>query len=208
MKLKLFTSILLLFFALHIGHAQFGYGLTFQNDLYQRFTNPESDEDVYRSAGSAILNFAIGPKIWVGGKKASLSVEGLAGIGVLGLAVKDYKGLGTSYFPIMAKLNFNGLSGFDKEGKMGFFIGGGVQYSRTELYGLTSKYEALGVDRSLFMTYVAQAGYGFGISGFGVSGTLKYGWNPDTKANLLAVGVQWDFNAPKLKKIQDSSSSL
>lgn len=189
-------------------HAQFGIGLTFQNDIYQRFTNPEEEADAYRSAGSAILNFAIGPKIWVGGKKVSLSVEGLAGIGVLGLAVKDYKGMGTAYFPLMAKLNFNGLSGLDKEGKMGFFIGGGLQYSRTELYGVSSDYKEDGVTRSLFPTYVAQAGYGFGVSGFGVSGTLKYGWNPDTRANLMAVGIQWDFNGPQLKKIKDKASSL
>lgn len=205
-KINLITAIF--FLCLVQSRAQFGYGLSFQNDLYQRLANPESENDIYRAAGSTILNFAVGPKIWVGGRKVSLSVEGLAGVGLLGLAIKDYKGLGTAYFPFTAKLNFNGLSALDREGKMGLFVGGGIQYSRTELYGLNSKYEDLGVERSLFPTYVATAGYGFGISGFAVSGVLKYGWNPDNKANIMSVGIQWDFNAPMLKKIKDKASSL
>ena len=209
MHLKLYITIFFVgILSVTYLSAQFGIGLTFNNDIYQRFTNPKDEGDAYRSAGSAILNLAIGPKIWVGGNNVSLSVEGLAGIGLLGLAVKDYKGMGTAYFPIMAKLNFNGLSALDKEGRVGFFIGGGIQYSRTELYGLREKYALQGVSRSLFPTYVAQAGVGFGISGFALAGTLKYGWNQETKANIMAIGLQWDFNIPKLKKIANPSSAL
>ena len=210
MSLRQYTfALIFLFFGAQTVSAQFGIGLTFNNDIYHRFTNPKiTEDDAYRSAGSAILNFAIGPKIWVGGNNVSLSVEGLAGIGVLGFAVKDYKGMGTSYFPIMAKLNFNGLSALDKEGRVGFFVGGGIQYSRTELYGLRDSYAIEGTTRSLFPTYVAQVGCGFGISGFALAGTLKYGWNKETKANVMALGMQWDFNAPMLKKIANPASAL
>lgn len=202
-------AIFLVFIGFISAKAQFGIGLTFNNDIYHRFTNPKvSGDDAYRSAGSAILNFAIGPKIWVGGSNVSLSVEGLAGIGVLGFGVKDFKGMGTSYFPMMAKLNFNGLTALDKEGRIGFFVGGGIQYSRTELYGLKDSYALEGTTRSLFPTYVAQVGVGFGISGFALAGTLKYGWNQETKANIMALGMQWDFNVPMLKKIANPASSL
>lgn len=70
----------------------------------------------------------------------SVSVEAQACVGFLGLALDDYKGMGTLSYPIMAKLNFNGLSALDKEGRMGLSIGGGLQYNRTEWYGLDEEF--------------------------------------------------------------------
>ena len=110
--LALFTNTL---------RAQVGYGFTLTNDLYHRYANP-ADGIASRSAGSAILNLGAGPKIWLGGQNMSLSLEAQACIGFLGLAVKDYKGLGTVSYPIMAKLNFNGLSGLYREGRLGFSV--------------------------------------------------------------------------------------
>ena len=205
MQKLLFFSCL--FFIVNTATAQFGYGLTFTNDIYQRYTNAQDVED-YNSAGSAILNLGLGPKIWVGGQDFSVSLETQANLGVLGLAVKDYKGLGMVGFPILAKLNFKGISGLDKEGRLGFSIGGGVQYSRTELYGLSGDSSRAGITRALDLTYIGQFGYGFGLSGFGVQGILKYGYNPNTNAKVMAIGLQWDFNIPMLKKITNSSSSL
>jgi hypothetical protein len=187
-------------------NAQFGYGLTATNDLYHRYSNPK-DGIASPSAGSAILNLGVGPKIWIGSRKVTFSAEALANIGFLGLASKDYKGLGTVSYPIMGKLNFNGLSGLDKEGQLGFSIGGGIQYAKTELFGLSDEYKAKGVKRSLFKTYIAQAGYGFGLSGFAVQGFLRYGWNKE-KANTYSVGIQWDFNYKQLQKISNPESSL
>ena len=198
----------LFFLFLQQVQAQFGYGLTINNDLYHRYTNPADSTGTGRSAGSAILNLSIGPKIWVGGPKFSVSAEIQAGIGFLGLGVKDFKGLGTTSFPMMIKFNFGGLSGLEKEGMTGFSIGGGLQYSKTELYGVSNKYKALGVKRPLFKTYVVQASYGFGLSGFGIAGLLKYGWNPDTKANIMALGIQWDFNLPMVSKISNPGNEL
>lgn len=197
--------LLLLSFAIN-AKAQFGYGVTVISDIYHRYSNP-SDGIAGRSAGSAILNIGAGPKIWIGGRKMSFSAEAAANIGFLGLALKDYKGLGTVSYPIMGKLNFNGLSGLDKEGQLGLSIGGGIQYSKTELYGLSDEYTALGVKRPLFKTYIAQVGYGFGLSGFGAQGFIKYGWNKE-KANVLSIGIQWDFNLKQLKKISSPESSL
>ena len=203
---KIILSLLLLATSF-TSKAQFGYGFTLTNDLYHRYANPK-DGLASRSAGSAILNIGGGPKIWIGGQNISFSAEAQATIGFLGLATNDYKGLGTAAFPIMGKLNFNGLSGLDREGRMGLSIGGGIQYSRTELYGLDEEYIAQGVQRKLYKTYIAQAGYGFGLSGFGLQGYLRYGWNKDTKANIMAIGLQWDFNLKMLKKISNPESSL
>ena len=189
-------------------NAQFGYGLTVTNDIYQRYTNPKDNTGQYRGSGSAILNFAVGPKIWIGGQNMSLSLEAQAGIGLLSLAVVDYKGLGAAYFPIMAKLNFKGLSGLDKEGRQGWYIGGGLQYFRTELYGLNNRAKRLGVERSIYPSYIGQFGYGFGLSGFVGSGFIRAGYHPDTKANFMALGIQADFNKPMLKKIANTASQL
>jgi hypothetical protein len=204
---KLYFTILLSIFLITISEGQrFGYGFTLTNDIYNRFSNPK-DNIASRSNGSAILNLGAGPKLWLGGNSMTVSVEGQAAVGFLGLSSKDYKGLGNLNFPIMAKLNFNGLSAMDKEGQLGLSIGGGVQYSKTEIFGLSSEFEEKGVKRNYFRTYLAQVGYGFGIAGFGLQGFLRYGWNKD-KASVLNIGMQWDFNMKQLKKISNKESSL
>lgn len=192
-----------------VSSAQMGYGLTVTNDLYHRLVNPEVEGvSASRSAGSFLLNLGVGPKIWIGGPKFSFSLEAQANIGFFGLSTGDYKGLGTATFPILGKFNFKGLSTFDREGKTGFSIGGGVQYSRTELFGVTKKFADQGVSRTMFPTYIVQAGYGFGISGFTIQAFLRYGMNPDTKANVGHFGIQYDFNVPMLKKIVSPESEL
>mgnify|MGYP000111581178 CR=1 FL=1 len=189
--------------------AQFGYGFAVTNNIYNRYTNPENpDVDAHNSAGSFLLNLGIGPKIWLGGEDFSFSAEGQGMISFLGLAAKDYKGLGMSAFPVMGKLNFGGLSGLNKEGKFGFSIGGGLQWSRTELYGLRDSFAEQGITRDWFKTYVGEIGYGFGLSGFTAHAIVRYGYNPDTKANTFNFGLQYDFNLPKLKEITDPASEL
>lgn len=185
------------------AQAQFGIGLTASTDIYQLLQNPKADD--HGTAGSALLNVGVGPKIWVGSKDFSVSAEGQAVLGIFGLSVKDYRGLGMASVPLMVKLNFAGLSGLDKEGRMGFSIGGGLQYSKTELYYTKDSFTG---DRDWFRTYIVQAGYGFGLSGFGLHGFARYGWNPDTEARNFHVGVQYDFNLPMLKKITAPESSL
>ena len=207
MLLKLKITLLFSLLYVAVVTAQFGYGLTASNDIYHRYSNPK-DGIASPSAGSLLLNLAAGPKIWVGNSKFSVSGEAQASIGLLGLSLGDYKGLGTVSFPLMVKLNFKGLSTFDREGKMGYSIGGGIQYSKTELYKLSDEFATRGVDRSLFKTYIIQAGYGFGISGFGLQGYLRYGFNPDEKSNVMHIGIQYDFNRPMLKKITSPESEL
>jgi opacity protein-like surface antigen len=124
------------------------------------------------------------------------------------LDINDYKGLGMVSFPIIAHLNFGGLSALDKEGKFGWTIGGGIQYNKTELYYLNNGDEENGVTRDLFKTIVAEIGYGFGMTGFTIHPFIRYGWNPDNTANSFNFGIRYDFNIPKLRQISDPNSEL
>ena len=135
-------------------------------------------------------------------------MEAVPTIGFLGLAIHDYKGLGTASLPILMNLNFMGTSGFDREARSGFSIGGGIQYSKTELYGLKTAYKEKGVSRSFFPTYVVQAMGGFGLQGFSIGIFTRYGFHPDNDASTLSIGFQWDFNLPKLRKIKVKESEL
>lgn len=205
--MKYIYSILLSLFVYSAATAQFGIGGVITNDIYQRYQNP-SDDISYEGAGSLLLNLGVGPKIWVGGPDFSVSVETQANLGFFGLGLKDYKGLGMVSFPVMAKLNFAGLSALDREGRFGLSIGGGLQWNRTELYYLSDKAEEEGVTRDYFKTYVGEVSYGFGISGFAAQAYLRVGVNPDIEANTLNFGLKYDFNIPKLRKITDPESEL
>ena len=192
-----------------VSNAQVGAGFTVANDLYNIYSNPEDVQDVHRKNGSALLNLGIGPKIWFGAKDFSFSVESLVNFSPLGLAIKDYKGLGAVSFPIMGKVNFKGLSGFNKDTGLGYSIGGGIQYNKTELFGLKDSFESQGVQRDFYRTYNVQAAVGVGLTGF--SGYLygRYGFNPDLDgARNFHIGLQLDFNFSELKKIDKPESAL
>lgn len=180
----------------------FGYGFTAKTDIYQRYANPK-DDIAARSAGSFLLNLGVGPKLWVGGEKFSFSAEATANIAPFALALSDYKGLGAGAFPVIGKLNFGGLSSLNREGKFGFSIGGGIQWSRTELFGLKDRFSEQGVERKLFKTYIGEVSYGFGMSGFAIQAFLRVGIEPDTDANTINFGIAYDFNLPRLKELTD-----
>jgi hypothetical protein len=184
-----------------------GYGWTMSNDVYQRYFNPE-DGIASSSAGSALLNFGVGPKLWLGNKNAALSLEGQAIWGMATYSVSDPKGYGSLGVPIMAKLNFLGLSGTAGQGSLGYAVGAGIQYSITELYGLKDEFKIKGVKRDFFRTYIVQGNIGFGVHGFALSGLFRYGFNMGTKSSLYSIGLQYDFNVPMLKEISNKESLL
>jgi len=201
----LFMTLLL---CSQLAKAQVGAGLTFNYDLYNLFSNPD-DGLASGNNGSALLGFGLGPKLWFGKKKFALTVEAQAAIAPLGLSVKDYKGLGAVSFPIMAKLNFGGMAGYARQMEPGFSIGGGLQYNKTEIFGLSQEYLDLGVTRDYYKTYNVQVAGGVGISGFVGSVFARYGFNPDLDgASNLHIGVQADFNFQQLKKIERPESAL
>lgn len=188
------------------AQGQVGLGLTVSNDVYQHYKNPTSHDG--GSAGSVLGNLGVGPKLWVGNHNFSVSAEAQAVWGIFGYSLKEYRGMGTVAYPIMVKLNFSGLTAMDNEARMGFSVGGGVQYSRTELYGTTEAFDAGSGKRTLFMTYVGQVGYGFGVNGFGLVGFARYGYHPEEKSSTINVGVQYNFNITKMTKIFSPESAL
>ena len=183
-------------------HGQIGYGLTAKTDLYARYSNPK-DGIASPSAGSALLNIGIGPKLWFGGEYVSFSPEASVIFSPFALSVGDFKGMGAASFPVMAKFHFLGMSNLNKDGLFGFALGFGLQWSRTELYGLKESFDELGVDRSFFKTYVIELDYGFGLSGFNLHGFVRYGFNDNLQANTLNIGVGYDFNFKLLKEATD-----
>lgn len=205
MKRILYLFFLMLFIS--NVHAQVGYGLTVKTELYSRYNNPASENvlnEPAQSAGSALLNLGIGPKLWFGGENIAFSPEAAVIFSPFALSSNDYKGLGALSFPIMAKFHFLGMTNFNRDGKFGFALGAGIQYTRTEIFGLNSSASDIGVQRSYFKTYVIEADFGFGLSGFDLHGLIRYGFNNDSDANTISFGIGYDFNIPCLKEAIDS----
>ncbi len=205
MKKNILITTLFLLIGLTTVQAQFGIGLTTGGDVYQRYANPRIDGDSsYRSSGNVLLNSSIGPKIWIGSRRFSFSIETKINFGMTALNLREYKGMGAMAFPIMAHLNFNGLSGFAGSGyTSGFAIGGGIQYNRTELYKTTNEFKYL--NRKFFPTYVAEfktgAGFGSGITlDFYTRFGLGYDEDGFNGANSLNIGISASFNITELRK--------
>ncbi len=191
------TWICLMMSSSSINGQDFSWGVTVKHEIYNRYANP-SDDIASRSAGSAILNLGLGPKLWIGQGDFSFSPEISFMFSPFALSAGDYKGLGGISFPILGKFEFLGNSNFNHDGKFGFSIGGGVQYSRTELWYLKRSFKDQGVERNFFRTYVIEGDFGYGLSGFNLHLFLRYGWSNDTDANTFNIGIGYDFNIPKL----------
>ncbi len=181
--------------------SQIGFGTVGGIDLYQRYVNPE-DEIAYPASGNAMLNLIYGPKVWLGNKYISLSVEAQINLGLTSFAVKDFKGMGAVAFPLIAKINYKGLSGFLPGFAKGVSIGGGLQYSKTELI-FSKIYRDKGVKRSFFKTYVMEIDYGIGSFGSAGYFYLRYGMNKNSEASTLNIGILYNINRTYVKKHKD-----
>lgn len=190
------------------SHAQVGVGFVGGIDLYQRYHNPV-DGIASPSAGNAILNLIAGPKVWVGAKKISLSVEVPLNIGLTGFSTEDYKGLGLAAMPVIGMVNFLGNSTLERDAGAGFGIGGGIMRYRTELYGLTDEFVDLGVVRDWEQVFVVQAEIGFGITGWTGKLYARYGFsNDEEELRTFNIGIIADFNLIMMRKIHDPASAL
>jgi len=198
--MRLLGVVVLIIFSIQTGASQFNLGVVSGGDLYQRFVNPIDDTGADRSSGSAIMNASIGLKVWIGAPAASLSIESYLNSGSLALNIEEYKGLGALSFPVLAKLNFKGLSAFNIiEDKSGWSIGGGIQWNKTEVYGLSSAARAQGVERKYFPTYIAEVSFGTGTKSKVREFYIRYGLNPELSANSLNIGVNTTFSIPFFK---------
>lgn len=199
--------------SLQLCHSQVGLGITSTFDLYNLYSNPESSQppqvSFSRKNGAALSSLGLGPKFWVGTENFSFSVEALANLSPLGLSIGDFKGIGAVSFPIMGNFNFGGLSSFNKVIKVGYSIGGGIQYNRTELFGLTNSFENQGVSRNYFRTYNIQLAVGGGLNGFTGRFYTRYGFNPSLDgAWNVNIGIQMSLNFSMTKTIHKPESAL
>ena len=192
--------LILVFFNIARANSQVNAGFITGYDLYQRWVNPDDGTGYDRSAGSVILNSSLGGKIWLGGQKASLSLEGYANLGFLSLNVEEYYGLGSLSVPFVGKINFKGLSGFSPLKKLGYSFGGGVQFNKTELFGLNNKAKERGIERPYFMTYVIELGIGNGTKSKMTEFFFRFGLNPNLPSNSLSIGVNTSYSIPHMKK--------
>ncbi len=197
---KFVTVFTIMLFTIKI-FSQIGFGTVGGIDLYQRYVNPK-DDIAYPAAGNAMLNLIYGPKIWLGTKNISLSLEAQINLGLTSFALKDFKGLGAVSFPIMTKINYKGLTGLLPGYAKGFAIGGGIQYSKTELI-FNKSYRNKGVKRGLFKTYIIEIDYGVGSFGSAGYFYFRYGFNNDDDATSLNIGVLYNINKTFVKKHKD-----
>lgn len=195
-----FLSLAAFFISLNLS-AQFNIGFLSGGDLYQRQVNPiDFSGGLDRSAGSAIMNSNLGLKVLAGTPKFSFSVESYANFGALALNIEEYKGLGSLVVPVLAKLNFNGLSGLGlDENEFGWSIGGGYQWSRTEWYGLSTAAREAGAQRNFFENYVVELGFGTGSKSKFQEYFIRFGLDPNVKSNVFHFGVNTTYSIPYFK---------
>jgi hypothetical protein len=177
------------------GHQIFGL------DFYQWFRNPYCSDckNTNESSSGSVFSSPLGVRVIVGENNFSIGAEAAVNIGLFNLDLNGYKGLGAMSFPLLLKANFNGLSGLSKNKLIGFSIGGGIQYSKTELFGLSKKYQEL--DRSFFPTYVGEIGIGGGVSGSSVVWNTRVGIGKN-HAFVFNTGLVFYINYFKQKTKQ------
>ncbi len=170
----------------------FGLGANMGVDLYQLKVRPSEDVDFEsRSSGAAILNFFVGPKVYFGGDFMSLSLEASANWSVFHLDLNEYKGLGAISFPVLARLNFGALSGFNTDRLYGYSVAAGFQWNNTEIYGIKDEFE--NTRTGYFRTLVVEASFGFGIVGTDTQFFVRYGRGKDSSASFNS-GLVFNIN--------------
>ena len=106
-KKVVFSVFAFMLFGVYASAQNFGYGATLRTELYSHYSNPP-DGIASRSAGSAIANIGIGPKIWIGGPDFAFSPEVSVVFSPFALSIVDFKGLGAVSFPIIGKFELLG----------------------------------------------------------------------------------------------------
>ncbi|HMW38618.1 MAG: hypothetical protein K1X68_00320 [Saprospiraceae bacterium] len=191
----LYTSFLLLIAT--CVNAQLNAGLVFGADLYQQYTNPVSGTLTNGRSSGSVGSLILGAEVMAGARNFSIGVQASANLAPLALDINEYKGLGAVAFPVMAKLNFGALSGFSSK-FTGAYLGGGLQWSRTELFGLNSKHKNVG--RDLYSCPFGELGLGGGFGGLTGVFYVRLGFGPD-KRRVLNIGITTRIDFKKNKQL-------
>jgi hypothetical protein len=185
-----------------VARSQVGIGITYGLDLYSSYQNPDSNDPLITGDGpisSFLLNLNIGPKIWLGLEKASISFEGQVSFSPIAMDWSDFKGMGVFSFPIMGQVQLLGLSGFSEEGGFGLTFGGGVSFTQTDLYFREEFFED--ANREFYPVIFGQIGAGWGYGGYSIYGYVRYGQG-DMNAQNWSIGVAIDQNLTHFKKLK------
>lgn len=201
-----YLKILIAFLCLGTGsiHAQLKFKTQFYTgfDLYCWYKNPRSSArecEAGLSSGSALSSVPIGTRLLVGKDNFSISAEAGADLQFFALDVNHFKGLGAVAFPLLLKMNFGAVSGFSKTKLVGWSLGGGIQYQKTELFYLTEDYKDL--ERKIFPTYIGEIAIGGGVRGFQTSYFVRVGFGK-LQATSVNTGFYFflDLSGPKNQK--------
>lgn len=191
----LFCIVLLLIAA--SVQAQFNAGLVVGADLYQQYTNPVHGTSTSGRSSGSVGSLILGAEVMAGARNFSFGVQASANLAPLALDINEYKGLGAVSFPVMAKLNFGALSGFSSK-FTGSYLGGGLQWSRTELFGLNTKHRD--VERDLYRSPFGELGLGGGFGGLTGVFYVRVGFGPD-KRRVLNIGITTRMDFKKNKQL-------
>lgn len=181
-------------------NAQIGIGTITGFDFYQYYDKGDINNELESStSGSAMLNIILGPKVWIGGPKFSLSLEAPINWGIFHFDINEFKGLGAIAFPLGAKLNFGAASGFANVNVVGFSMGGGLQYMNTEIYTTKKDFKDK-IETGFFRTYYGEVAFHVGLAGFDVALYTRYGRGEADQRNLN-VGISVNTNLTQLAKM-------
>ncbi|MBK6823716.1 MAG: hypothetical protein IPG87_12230 [Saprospiraceae bacterium] len=205
MKRLLFNVLVGIFYWSVSCNAQWSSSMVLGMDFYQQYKNPEhvSDQGSSRSSGAAILAIPFGIQVSYGKNNVSIALEAGANFAPLAIDVNEFKGFGAVSFPLMAKFNAGALTGISKNRLIGYSIGGGIQFNRTELFGLNEKFKE--IKRSIFPTYVGELGVGGGVGGFNLILFLRIGFN-QANAFSLNTGIVTKTNLFKSKTANNNKT--
>ncbi|NOT36676.1 MAG: hypothetical protein HOP11_04810 [Saprospiraceae bacterium] len=172
-------------------------------DLYQWYRNPQNNSSELGGSSGGIFPLVLGTEFMAGKGNYSFGIQTNANLGIFNFDT-DYKGLGAVAFPFIAKVNYGCLSGFSSK-MIGFSVGGGIQYQRTELFGLSSKFDQY--EREFFPTYIGQIEIAGGLGGLNISYYLRMGLNQELKeAFSFNSGVLFSLNYYK-RVVEDKKIS-
>ena len=184
------------------GLCQVGYGVVAGVDIFQHHIRPIERGFSFdsRSTGSVLLNPVLGPKVWIGNRSVSLSVEAQINWGMFALDIQEYKGLGALSFPLLTKLNFGALTGFNDIQIVGWSLGGGFQFTNNEIYYNLKEFEE--TDLGYFTTPFVELGFGAGISGADIQLYLRYGRGSNDN-RIFHIGILADLNFSFLSRFEN-----
>ncbi|MCP4442824.1 MAG: hypothetical protein GY810_28295 [Aureispira sp.] len=174
------------------SYAQFDVAIGFETELqvYEWQQRPKPQASPYRSVGQVFSFPSIGPKIWFGDWNfLTVSLDGKVAFSPFSLDLVKYKGMGSLSFPTLLKVNFD-PTGSDGSLKLG--VGGGVQWTMTELYARPKGYRTKNI---FFMSYIGEVSIqivaGDEFSGGAVELFIRGGGAPQG-AITFSLGIKYN----------------